>query len=279
MPWLVDHTASSSSSPSERQCDRTSFALYRAVRDALPVWLLEDMRTMEVFSWEDGRPRAFTPSEALMYALVHDHQDYARHLLGRFSLIALGARGRSFCRCKHADGAPHLRAAVRYNRVSILGMIVDALKDFPTLNARQDYLESRGGCAHSTDAGKTAVEVACTLARPECLMLLLEHGARPGSALDILLQQLQLEAFNMAEQRGILRCMHSLLLFLPKTPALLFLRDEPQRWQSLLGEDVFRCLSGIAPPTLLLQVLRTLARDVPGQLAALPDFLQPHSWL
>lgn len=278
MPWLVDHTASSSSL-SERQCDRTSFALYRAVRDALPVWLLEDMRTMEVFSWEDGRPRAFTPSEALLYALVHDHQDYARYLLNRFSVTALGARGRSFCRCKNAGGAPHLSAAVRYNRVSILGMIVDALKDFPTESARQDYMDSRGGCAHSTDAGKTAVEVACTLARPECLMLLLVHGARLGSALDILLQQLQLEAFNMAERRRTLRCMHVLLLFLPKTPTLHFLRDEPQRWQSLLGEEVFRCLSGLAPPTLLLQVLRTLAREVPGQLAALPECMQPHSWM
>ncbi|KAF7647965.1 hypothetical protein LDENG_00164110 [Lucifuga dentata] len=279
MPWLVssqlDHTASS---PSERQCERTSFAFYCAVRDTLPVWLLEDMRNTEVFCWEDGQPRAFTPSEALLYALVHDHQDYAHYLLSRFSVSALGAHGRSFCCCKMAGGAPHLSMAVRYNRISILGMIMNTLKDFSMERMRRDYLDSRGGCTHCADAGKTAVEVACMLARPECLMLMLVHGARPENALDVLLQQLQLQSCSMTERHRMLCCLDFLLLFLTKTPTLHFLQDEPQRWQSLLGNKVFRWLSGLAPPTLLLQALRTLARDVPGQLAALPEFLQPHSW-
>ncbi len=61
--------------------------------------MLEDMRCMEVFCWEDGRARAFLPAEALLYALVHDHQEYARYLLNRFSVSALKAQRCSFCCC------------------------------------------------------------------------------------------------------------------------------------------------------------------------------------
>ncbi|XP_038563250.1 ankyrin repeat domain-containing protein 9-like, partial [Micropterus salmoides] len=169
MPWLRSSQQDClSSSPSQRLCERTSFSFYCAVRERLPVWLLEDMRSMEVFCWEDGRPRAFLPSEALLYALVHDHQDYARYLLKRYSVSALRAPRCNFCCCR-STGSPHLSVAVRYDRVSILAMMVEALKDCEAQSGGLDYLDGCGGCSHVADAGKTAVQLAVELSRPDCL--------------------------------------------------------------------------------------------------------------
>uniref|UniRef100_A0A3Q3L2V6 Ankyrin repeat domain 9 n=1 Tax=Mastacembelus armatus TaxID=205130 RepID=A0A3Q3L2V6_9TELE len=256
-----------------RQCERTAFSFYCAVREQLPVWLLEDMRSMEVFCWEDGRPRPFLPSEALLYALVHNHQDYARYLLNTYSVSALRAPRCSFC-CLRSSGAPHLNVAVRYDRVSILGMMVEVLKDCDTQAERQEYLDSCSGCSHVADAGKTAVQLALELSRPDCLQLLLVHGATPDG-LDTALQTLV--SCDASQRRCAQRCLDFLLLFLPKPPPCHHLQDKPQHWQSLLGNEVFSWLCGLAPPPLLLQALRCLARSGPHQISMLPDFLQPHS--
>ncbi|XP_029973419.1 ankyrin repeat domain-containing protein 9 [Salarias fasciatus] len=272
MPWLVSSQLDClSSSPSQRECERTAFSFYCAVREQLPVWLLEDMRSMEVFCWEDGHPRAFLPCEALLYALVHNHQDYARYLLDRYSLSALKAPRCSFC-CCGGSGAPHLKMAVRYDRVAVLGMMLGTVKD---CDLHGGYLDSCGGCTHVADAGKTAVQLAVELSRPECLLLLLAHGAEPDG-LDTALQRLV--SCDASERRQAQRCFDMLLLFLPKPPPLCRLRDEPQLWQSLLGNEVFRWLCGLAPPPLLLQALRCLARSGPDRISSLPAFLQPHSW-
>lgn len=274
MPWLLSSQLDRlSSSPSQRHCERTAFSFYCAVREQLPVWTLEDMRSMEVFCWDDGHPRAFLPSEALLYALVHDHRDYARYLLNRYSVSALRALRCSFC-CCCGSGSPHLTVAVRYDRVSILGMMMEVLKDCDMQGGRRDYLNGCGGCSHVADAGKTAVQLAVELSRPDCLLLLLVHGARPDGV-DAALQRLV--SSDAAERRGAQRCLDFLLLFLPKPPALRRLQDEPQRWQSLLGNEVFSWLCGMAPPPLLLQALRCLAQSGPDQIATLPDFLQLHS--
>ncbi|XP_077394859.1 ankyrin repeat domain-containing protein 9 [Festucalex cinctus] len=269
MPWLLSSTPHPPSpSPSQRHCERTAFAFYCAVRDQLPAWLLEDMRSMEVFLWDDGHPRAFSPADALMYALVHDHQDYARYLLRSFSVKALHVSQCGVCR---SSGSAHLHVAVRYNRTAILGLMVDAAPE----GWRQEYLNSCGGCAHGADAGKTAVQLAVELSRPDCLLLLLAHGARPQSLEAALLR---LAASGAAERRDARHCLDLLLLFAPEPEpvALRRLQDEPQRWQYLLGREVFGWLSGLAPPPLLLQALRTLAQSVPGQMSHLPAFLQPH---
>ncbi|EFB29776.1 hypothetical protein PANDA_007445, partial [Ailuropoda melanoleuca] len=74
--------AGAARSRAQKQCRKSSFAFYQAVRDLLPVWLLEDMRASEAFHWDErGRAAAYSPSEALLYALVHDHQAYAHYLL------------------------------------------------------------------------------------------------------------------------------------------------------------------------------------------------------
>lgn len=208
-----------------------------------------------------------------MYALVHDHQDYANFLLNRYSVSALRTPRCSFCCCS-GSGSPHLNVAVRYDRVSILRMMMEVLKDCDAQSKRRNYLDDCGGCAHVADAGKTAVQLAVELSRPDCLLLLLVHGARPDS-LDTALQRLVIS--DAAERRGAQRCLDLLLLFLPKPPALRRLQDESQNWQSLLGNEIFSWLRGLAPPPLLLQALRCLAQSGPDQIATLPDFLQLHS--
>ncbi|KAE8277166.1 Ankyrin repeat domain-containing protein 9 [Larimichthys crocea] len=173
------------------------------------------------------------------------------------------------------SGSPHLSVAVRYNRVSILSAMVEALKDCDPQSSRQDFLDGHSGCSHVSDAGKTAVQLAVELSRPDCLLLLLTHGAKPDG-LDAALQRLIMS--DTTERRHVQRCLDLLLLFLPRPPTLQRLRDEPHRWQSLLGDEVFSWLCGLAPPPLLLQALRCLAQSGPDQIATLPDFLQLHSW-
>jgi len=273
---------------SEKQCQRSSYAFYCAVRDLLPVWALEDMRTMEVFHWEDdGRACSFTPSEALLYALVHDHQQYARYLLNRYSVRALEMPSRSFCCCQTHAAPPHLSVAVRYNRTSILRMMMAQVKDFSTEAERRLYLDSRGGCVHDADAGKTPVHLACDLARPECLLLLLGHGACPCLAdrtglnpLDCLLHHMCHAPANMAggDAHRMRECLGYLLLFMPKPSFQL--KDEllksPQLWQRLVGEEAFNWLTGLTPPSLFVQAMRSLTQSIPAeQMDTLPDFLKP----
>ncbi|XP_017293161.1 ankyrin repeat domain-containing protein 9 isoform X2 [Kryptolebias marmoratus] len=275
MPWVLSSPLDTLS-PSQRHCERTAFSFYRAVRERLPVWLLEDMRSMEVLCWNDGRPRAFLPSEALLYALVHDHQDYARDLLGRYSVSAVAAPSCSSCSsCRCGQSAPHLNVAVRYKRVAILRMMLEVLKDCGGARERREYLDGCGGCPHFADAGKSAVQLAVELSHPTCLLHLLLHGARPD-ALDVALQKLV--SCDAAARRDAQRCLDLLLLFLSEPPRLPRLQDEPQRWRSLLGNKVFGWLCGLAPPPLLIQALRCLARSGPDWISSLPDVLQQGVW-
>ncbi|KAJ3613625.1 hypothetical protein NHX12_019871 [Muraenolepis orangiensis] len=274
---------------SEERCQRTSLAFYQAVRDQLPAWLLEDMRTMEAFHWEDdGQARTFSPSEALLYALVHDHRPYARHLLTRFSVVALDAPSRSFHCCCAALAAPHLALAVRYDRVAILKMILASLKGFPVEGERRGFLDRRGeACPHDADGGKTAVRLACDLLRPECLLLLLGHGACPYTAdlagdapLDSVLRVIGREgqAPDSAEARGRRACLGYLLLFMPKLHYRLRqqLVLKPEQWQGLVGTEAFHWLAGVSPPSLFIKAMQTLVRSIPAErLDSLPGFLKP----
>uniref|UniRef100_A0A3P8VZC7 Ankyrin repeat domain 9 n=1 Tax=Cynoglossus semilaevis TaxID=244447 RepID=A0A3P8VZC7_CYNSE len=273
-PGRTPPAGGESAPPSHQHSSLTAFSFYCSVREGLPVWLLEDMRSMEVFCWEDGRPRAFLPSEALLYAIVHDHREYAHYLLNSYSVNTLRMPQCSFCR-SHRSGTPHLSVAVRYDRISILSMMLETLKDFATSSEQQEFLDGCGSCSHGTDAGKTAVQVAVELSRSDCLLLLLVHGAQPDG-LDLALQMLV--SCEVSQQRHAQRCLDLLLLFLPKPQPPHFMQEEPSRWQGLLGNKVFSWLCGLAPPPLLLQALRCLAQSGPDQISTLPSFLQPHSW-
>lgn len=120
---MASVTVSSAARSLENHRKFISLLFYRAVRDLQPVWMLEEIRTMETFYLEeDAGQRKYTPSEALLYAIVHDHQAYARYLLSRYTEEALAKPGERFCCCP--SSAPHLATAVRYDRRYILGLIL-----------------------------------------------------------------------------------------------------------------------------------------------------------
>lgn len=307
MPWDAPRPggaegASAARLRAQKQCRKSSFAFYQAVRDLLPVWLLEDMRASEAFHWDErGLAAAYSPSEALLYALVHDHRAYAHYLLATFPRRALALPSAGF-RCCAAPG-PHVALAVRYNRVGILRRILRAVRDLPA--EERARLLDRRGCGR-VEGGGTALHVACDLARPECLFLLLGHGASPGlrdggglTPLQLLLRQLGRcdsgaapapgpgpgpGAPGEARQRRLL-LLDLLVLYAPADAARLArgeLLGDRQRWRRLLGEDKFQWLAGLAPPSLFVRAMQVLVAAIsPGRFPEaldelpLPPFLQP----
>ncbi|XP_006010489.1 ankyrin repeat domain-containing protein 9 [Latimeria chalumnae] len=285
MPWDARHVDEYNNRDyqSQKQCKNSSFAFYQAIRDLLPVWILEDMRTMEVFHWEEGKVSTYSPSEALLYALVHDHQPYAQYLLGKFSKTALAMPSKNFSCCQ--SSAPHLTMAVRYNRVHILKIILKALKE---LNAgdRTRYINRRG-CVH-VESGKTPLHFACESVRPECLALLLGYGASPyvtdctgNTPLDLLLQEIQQSGVDMRSKRF---CLDSLLLFMPELKFKMKkqLAENEALWRNLLEEKTFRWLSGLSPPSLFTRAMQVVVQTVsPEQFPEgleelqMPPFLKP----
>lgn len=306
MPWDAPRPGGADGGPegagaarwrAQKQCRKSSFAFYQAVRDLLPVWLLEDMRATEAFHWDErGRAAAYSPSEALLYALVHDHRAYAHYLLATFPLRALAVPSAGF-RCCTAPG-PHLALAVRYGRVGILRRILCALRDLPA--EERARLLDRRGCGR-VEGGGTALHVACKLARPECLFLLLGHGASPGlrdgdglTPLEVLLRQLGSDVGDAAaapetpaepRQRRLLLLLELLALYAPPAavhPARCQLLGDRPRWRRLLGEDKFQWLAGLAPPPLFTRAMQVLVTAIaPGRFPEaldelpLPPFLQP----
>ncbi|XP_020649268.3 ankyrin repeat domain-containing protein 9 [Pogona vitticeps] len=284
MPWNVKwlNSYSSHGSQSQKQCRKSSFAFYQAVRDQLPVWLLEDMRRMEAFHWQEGgKVSTYSPSEALLYALVHNHQPYAHYLLSKFPNHALEIPSLHFS-CCHSS-APHLAMAVRYNRVQILLEILKAIKDFPASD-RASYLDRRG-CSR-VEGGKTSLHMACELARPECLLLLLGHGASPclrdcagNTPLDLLLQQIwEAPTSNL---RTKLLLLDSLFLFMPQDFPFAMKQQllvDRQQWQELLGKNRYQRLAGLAPSSLFVQAMQVLIRTIsPDRFPeALDDLPLPH---
>uniref|UniRef100_A0A665WJV1 Zgc:112001 n=1 Tax=Echeneis naucrates TaxID=173247 RepID=A0A665WJV1_ECHNA len=257
---------------------RKSFSLlfYSAVRDLKPVWLLEDMRTMETFyQEEDASFRIYTPSEALLYAIVHDHQAYAQYLLSRYTDEALDMPGERFCCCP--SSAPHLAMAVRYDRRYILGLILQETRRIPSTPPYTD----RSGCFHRED-GRTPLHLACELLRPEAVIMLLGSGASPHALdhsgltpLDVVLEKLrESEEVNGGERR---QCLDNLLMFMPKVHFKMkgALDREPERWGKVLGEETYKYLAGRSPAPLVLSAMQTVLQQLspvgfPDRLHELP---------
>ncbi|KAF7645555.1 hypothetical protein LDENG_00202410 [Lucifuga dentata] len=265
--------AAVSSAPRSTEQQRNfSLLFYRAVRDLKPVWMLEDMRTMETFYQEDGaRQRTYTPSEALLYAIVHDHQAYAQYLLSHYTDEALAKPGERFCCCP--SSAPHLAMAVRYDRRYILGLILQEAHRIP---GTPSYT-NRGGCFHMED-GKTPLHLACELLCPEAVIMLLGSGASPlaedhngSTPLDVLLEKLrECKGVKGGEKR---QCLDNLLMFMPKVRFRLkgALGGEPERWTSVLGEETLKYLLGKKPAPLLLCAMQTIVKQLSP--ATFPDSL------
>ncbi|GAA6218540.1 ankyrin repeat domain-containing protein 9-like [Lates japonicus] len=253
---------------------RKSFSLlfYRAVRDLKPVWMLEDMRTMETFyQEEDASQRIYTPSEALLYAIVHDHQAYAQYLLNRYTDEALAKPGERFCCCP--SSAPHLAMAVRYDRRYILGLILQETHRIPSAASYTD----RAGCFHTED-GRTPLHLACELLRPVAVIMLLGNGASPHAQdhsgltpLDVILEKLRdSQEVNGGERR---QCLDNLLMFMPKVHFKMkgALGREPERWGKVLGEETYEYLAGRSPAPLVLAAMQTVLKQLSP--ATFPDSL------
>lgn len=257
---------------------RKSFSLlfYRAVRDLKPVWMLEDMRTMETFYQdEDAGQRIYSPSEALLYAIVHDHQAYAQYLLSRYNNEALAKPGERFCCCP--SSAPHLAMAVRYDRRYILGLI---LQETHRISSAPSYAD-RSGCFHKED-GRSPLHLACELLRPEAVIMLLGNGASPHAQdlsgltpLDVILEKLRDSAAEVSGGGGGERrqCLDNLLLFMPKVHFKMkgALGREPERWGKVLGEETYEYLAGRSPAPLVLTAMQTILKQLSP--ASFPDSL------
>ncbi|XP_039982060.1 ankyrin repeat domain-containing protein 9 [Xiphias gladius] len=260
----------------EKHRKSLSLLFYRAVRDLKPVWMLEDMRTMETFyQEEDASQRVYSPSEALLYAIVHDHQAYAQYLLSRYTDEALAKPGERFCCCP--SSSPHLAMAVRYDRRYILGLLLQETHRTPGAPSYTD----RAGCFHVED-GRTPLHLACELLRPEALIMLLGSGASPHAQdhkgltpLDVILEKLRdSEEVNRGERR---RCLDNLLMFMPKVHFQMkgALGREPERWAKVLGEETYRYLAGRSPAPLVLTAMQTILQQLspatfPESLRELP---------
>ncbi|KAM3603430.1 uncharacterized protein V6R79_022197 [Siganus canaliculatus] len=252
---------------------RKSFSLlfYRAVRDLKPIWMLEDMRTMETFYHDDDvSQRIYTPSEALLYAIVHDHQAYAQYLLNRYSKEALAKPGERFCCCPST--APHLAMAVRYDRRCILSLILQETHRLPSSAPHTD----RTGCFH--EDGGTPLHLACELLRPEAVVMLLGNGASPLALdhngltpLDVALEKLRDSKEVKGGQRR--QCLDNLLMFMPKVhfKMKVALGGEKERWAEVLGEETYEYLAGRSPAPLVLIAMQTVLKQLSP--ATFPDSL------
>ncbi|XP_029903004.1 ankyrin repeat domain-containing protein 9 [Myripristis murdjan] len=266
-------SAGNSTPQSNEIKQRKSYSLlfYKAVRDLKPVWMLEDMRTMETFyQEEDASQRTYTPSEALLYAIVHDHQAYAQYLLSHYTDEALAKPGERFCCCP--SSAPHLAMAVRYDRRFILGLILQEAHRMPSMPS---YM-NRGGCFHMED-GKTPLHLACELQRPEAVIMLLGNGASPHAEdhngltpLDVALENLRDSKVNGGEKR---QCLDNLLMFMSEVNFKMkaALDTEPDSWTKVLGEETFKYLVGKSPAPLVLTAMQTILKQLSP--ATFPDSL------
>lgn len=248
---------SSAVSLEQRRC--LSLLFYRAVRDLKPVWMLEDMRTMLALCPDDDQ-KTYSPSEALLYAIVHDHQAYAQYLLSHFPEEALAEPGERFCCCPTTS--PHLSLAVRYDRHSILGLILQV-----THRLSREAPAVRESCVRQGNE-KTPLHLACELVRPEAILLLLGGGASPVAPdsqgltpLDVLLEPLR---DRDEASRGRRQCLDTLLMFMPRLQFHMqrALRTEPHRWTAALGFDTVQYLAGLRPAPLLLMSMQTVLKQL-----------------
>ncbi|XP_038607682.1 ankyrin repeat domain-containing protein 9-like [Tachyglossus aculeatus] len=275
--------ASSSRSADPQDQRRHAYFYHQAVRDLQPVWMLEDLRNMEYFYWEENtNMRVYSPSEALIYAVVHNHLPYAQYLLHHFPQEALQLPEDGGYTCP--SFARHLAMAVTYDRTDILELIIKIARKYASLRS---YI-NRTGCAHLED-GKTPLHLACELLRVETVLILLGNGASPDiedsqgfNPLDRLLWKMRESKVNLAIRH---LCLEHLMLFSPRPPRFKLrqnLQEQSEFWMELLGQEKYTCLVGTSPPSLFFQAMQVVMHALPParfpssiQELPIPQFLMP----
>ncbi|XP_027016961.1 ankyrin repeat domain-containing protein 9-like [Tachysurus fulvidraco] len=242
---------------------RKFLSFTQAVSAHVPVEMLEDMRKMKIVHWEAGsRPPTYTPSEALLYAIVLGHRAYAQYLLNKFLDGALVMRGENVYCCQ--SYVPHLDMAIRYNRKDIVPLILHVAHKFPPLPS---YV-IRGGCEHMKE-GRTTLHLACVMSQPETVIMLLGSGASPQAKagdgvtpLDLILEKLRTSKGNIRAKM----CLERLLMFMPEVRFKMksSLNNDPEYWSKVLGEEMFNYLVGRIPGTLFLIAMQKTLAQLPS---------------
>ncbi|XP_060720743.1 ankyrin repeat domain-containing protein 9-like [Tachysurus vachellii] len=237
----------------------------QAVSAHVPVEMLEDMRNMNIVHWEAGSwPPTYTPSAALMNAIVHGHQAYAQYLLNEFLDGALAMTGKNVCGCQ--SYVPYLDMAILYNRKDIVPLILHVAHKIPTL---WSYV-IRGRCKHMKE-GRTTLHLACAMSQPDAVIMLLQSWASPQAEdhngvtpLDLILKHLRTSKMNT---RAKMLCLERLLMFMPEVWFKMksSLKNDPQYWSKVLGVETFNYLVGRIPGTLFLIAMQKTLAQLPSQ--------------
>ncbi|KAI4873307.1 hypothetical protein NFI96_008055 [Prochilodus magdalenae] len=253
-----------------RQRDRRymflSVRFYRAVRDLRPVWKLEDMRLIDCGMGK--QPTTLSPSDALVYAIVHDHQEYANYLLNSFPQETLTETDNSSCSAL----ASHITLSVRYGRVGILNSL---------LEASRQLLIHRPEVGLESGSGQSPLHTACELLQPESVITLLAYGANVHAEdqngvtpLDAMLQHWGSRQSDAVKMR---QCLDTLLMFMtqPRFRMQQALLNDPKHWREAVGKSTYDFLIGKTPQTLVFLTLHSIFRHIPpcrflNRLHALP---------
>ncbi|KAK6191665.1 hypothetical protein SNE40_003293 [Patella caerulea] len=146
------------------------FKFLSAVRSHLPVEEIElfrigavscDEEYMDITEAEDT---LYPPLEALRFAIMYSHLEYARFLLQNYGAAVLQ---KNLC-------CPLLLLAVRLNDEPMVILICQYSASI-TEKTRINYLDSRG--CELMENGKTALHAAAELGLLGCTRILLQHGA------------------------------------------------------------------------------------------------------
>ncbi|KAG8431491.1 hypothetical protein GDO86_018567 [Hymenochirus boettgeri] len=254
----------------------------RAVEHHDPLCNLEELRSQGYFYWEEEESdQYYSPSDALLYAILYNHQLYAQYLLEHFPKEALNVPGMPLTPVP--SFAHHLAVALEHDRGEIVTMILQTAKK---LNYLHFYINKVSSLYLSE--GKTPLHMACEYTRTDMVLILLGHGANPRitdlkglTPLDTTLKQLQESSVNAEDK---LRCLDHLLLF--STPQDFKMKaslvNHGDYWIPLLGLELYNYLIGNYPDPLGIAAMRRIIQCLKDkdfltsiQALPLPSSLKP----
>ncbi|XP_073529676.1 ankyrin repeat domain-containing protein 9-like [Phyllobates terribilis] len=226
-----------------------------------PVWKMENLRVQIHFEWEEEfEDQFYSPSDALYYAVIHNHIPYARYLLICFAEDSLKVP-----ELKH-DQFPryafHLGLCITHNRPEILIMIIETSRQVLLL---QSYINLEKSF-YPVD-GKTPLHLACELLRPYLVLILLCYGAesRPDNMGQTPMDEILTQLWTRDNLKLKMQCLDHLLLFTPPENLQMRtdLRENCEYWETLLGEDIYAYMLRERPAPLSLMSMKKVLQQLP----------------